>query len=181
MAAIFPELSPIGYVQKTLGFQGEMQLTLIVNTVPNVTKPKFLWFMQYGKPVPFLVLKFEVQGHDKVHLILEDINDEQAVVQLKGLSCLIEDDVYDDYFVPIESYEYLFDFQVYDANHGFLGVVTDVMVNDNGHDNLVVVKEATEIMIPFVDHIILSIDEEQREIQVDLPEGLLELFAQGKG
>lgn len=175
---IFPDISPIGYIQKTIGFDGELQLTMDVDVLKNSPKPEFLWFLQYGKPVPYAVVRFIVEHKDKARITLEDIRDEQEAMHLKGLTCFFEDRIFDQHFIPVESYDYILDFKVQDTQHGFLGIVVDVMENSNGHDNLVVLKDEVEIMIPFVNHIILEIDEEKKEIMVELPEGLLELFSQ---
>mgnify|MGYP000876341197 FL=1 len=76
---------------------------------------------------------------------LEDIDEEQVALALKNLTCLIEEELYDKYFETIESYDYLFGFMVIDNQDGELGLVEDVLENENGHDNLLVFHKNKEI------------------------------------
>lgn len=173
---VFPALTTIGYIQKTFGFSGQVSLNLDVQILNTAHFPKFLWFLRFGKPVPYLIKEFKVNKDRSVVLSFEDIDDEQSAQHLKGLSCLMEEELYADYFEAEESYDYLLDFQVFDLEKGFIGNIVDVLENDNGHDNLQLDFEGNEILIPFVDRIILEINEKKKEIRVDLPEGLLDLY-----
>lgn len=172
----FPELIPIGYVQKTIGFNGQIQVQLDTDVLDLSKYPEFLWFLQYGKPVPFLVTGFNMDAKDKLKLSLEDIASEQDAIQLKNLTCMVEASCYDDYFASVESYDYLLGYEVLDQHHGKLGIVEDVLENDHGHDNLKVIQNKQEILIPFVDAIVFEINEERKNILVSLPEGLLDLY-----
>lgn len=173
---VFPELTNIGYIQKTFGFIGQVSLNLDVQMLKTSEFPKFLWFMRFGKPVPYLVTEFKVNKDKSVILNFEDITKEQDALHLKGLSCLVEDTLYDQYFEAEASYDYLLDFQVIDSNAGFIGTIVDVLENDNGHDTLQLDFNGKEVLIPFVDRIILKISEKKKEVLVDLPDGLLDLY-----
>lgn len=56
-----------------------------------------------------------------------------------------------------------------------LGEVIDVIDNEYQDILKVLATDGREVMIPAVEPIVLEIDEEERVIRVDLPEGLLEL------
>ncbi len=173
---IFPKLVSIGYVQRTLGFKGQIHIQLDCPPKHNNEQPAFVWFLQFGKPVPFQVISYKVEPQGKVKVLLEDINDEQDALALKNLTCLIEEELYDKYFETIESYDYLFGFIVIDKQDGELGMVEDVLENENGHDNLLVFYKNKEIYIPFVESIIIKIDELNKKIYCNLPEGLIKLY-----
>jgi 16S rRNA processing protein RimM len=173
---VFPELASIGYIQKTFGFNGQVSLNLDAEILDAKNFPKFLWFMRFGKPVPYLVTEFKLNKDKSIVLSFEDISEEQEALHLKGLSCLVEEEIYSDFFQAAESYAYLMDFSVYDKENGFIGTVVDVLENSNGHDTLQLDFNGKEVLIPFVDRFILQIDEEKQEIKVDLPEGLLDLY-----
>lgn len=173
---IFPKLISIGYVQKTLGFKGQIHVQLDCPPKQNNEKPAFVWFLQFGKPVPFQVIGYQVESGGKVKMQLEDIDEEQGALALKNLTCLIEEELYDKYFETIESYDYLFGFMVIDNQDGELGLVEDVLENENGHDNLLVFHKNKEIYIPFVEPIIIKIDELNKKIYCSLPEGLINLY-----
>jgi 16S rRNA processing protein RimM len=173
---VFPELTSIGYIQKTFGFNGQVSLNLEVEILEAKNFPKFLWFMRFGKPVPYLVSEFKLNKDKSVILSFEDISEESEALHLKGLSCLVEEALYGEYFQAEESYDYLMNFSVFDKEMGFVGKLVDVLENDNGHDTLQLEFNGREVLIPFVDKFILQINEEKQEIRVDLPEGLLDLY-----
>jgi 16S rRNA processing protein RimM len=173
---IFPELIPIGYVQKTIGFIGQLLIQCDTALLNKDKYPKFLWFLQYGKPVPFKVEKLQAEANNKFKLNIEDITSGEEASSFKNLTCFVEAKICDDYFAAVETYDYLLGYTVIDNHAGILGKVEDVLENDNGHDNLVVLKDSQEIMIPFVDAIVTNINESEQKIQVELPEGLLDLY-----
>lgn len=173
---VFPDLTQIGYVQKTFGFNGQVSLNLEVELLDLKKFPKFLWFMRFGKPVPYFVVDYKIQKDKSVILSLEDIQEEEEAVHLKGLSCMTEEKEYDTYFQAEESYDYLMGFSVKDQEAGFIGNIVDVLENHNGHDTLQLDFNGQEVLVPFVDKIILEINELKKEIQVQLPDGLLNLY-----
>ncbi len=65
-----------------------------------------------------------------------------------------------------------------DAAAGELGLVTD-LVDDGGGQILVVSGPAGEVLVPFVERFIRSIDLEARSIELELPPGLIEACASG--
>lgn len=65
-----------------------------------------------------------------------------------------------------------------DLAAGELGLVTD-LVDDGGGQILVVEGPAGELLVPFVERFIRSVDLEARTIELDLPPGLIETCASG--
>lgn len=65
--------------------------------------------------------------------------------------------------------------EVVDRTLGVVGTVT-ALVDFGAHDNLVVARsEDKEAQIPFVDAMVVDVDLDARRIEVDLPEGLLDV------
>jgi 16S rRNA processing protein RimM len=104
------------------------------------------------------------------------VDSEESAQVFKNSSVLVEVEQFPLYFESLASYDYLIGYQVIDAIHGILGHVLDVVINQNGHDNLIVEHKEIEIIIPFVDAIIQAIEEDNEKILVKLPDGLLDLY-----
>lgn len=172
----FPALRSVGYVQRLVAYQGQVQIYLDYDLLNLDKFPSYVWMLQYGKPVPFKVVDHQAHTANEQRLFLEDITDEESAKRYKNLSVLVEIEQFSKYFEDTVSYDYLIDYRVSDKTQGPLGEVIDVLINDNGHDNLVVNYRDQEVIIPFVEAIILSINEEAHTIDVDLPEGLLDLY-----
>jgi 16S rRNA processing protein RimM len=64
--------------------------------------------------------------------------------------------------------------QVFAADGGYLGIVTDVL-GSGGAEILKVDRDEEETLIPFAESYLKSIDLERRRIEVDLPEELRDL------
>ena len=172
----FPPLRSVGFIQRLVGYEGQLQLVLDHPLLDPDSFPLFVWRLQYGKPVPFQVINHQMHSENEHRIYLEDVHNEESAQVLKNSTVLVEIEQLPLYFEPLTSYGYLFGFQVIDAIHGILGEVRDVVINENGHDNLIVEHKEIEIIIPFVDAIIQAIEEENQRILVKLPDGLLDLY-----
>ncbi len=109
-------------------------------------------------------------------------------VQLKGVTdrnqseALIGKQIYlpADFFFSQDEDEGMFlteieKFKVVDKTAGEIGIITGFSSN-TAQDLLVVTSQAGNVFeIPFVDAFIVEIDHENKTIQMDLPEGLLDL------
>lgn len=64
--------------------------------------------------------------------------------------------------------------KVFDEKHGYIGDIADVMTT--GFNDVYVVKavKGSEVLIPALKAVVISIDIQQRIMKVNLPEGLLE-------
>lgn len=171
----FPSLEEIGFIQKSHGFDGLLKLKLNVDLI-NKSFPKFIWVNQYGKPVPFLIINHNILTDSTVVVSIEDIDDEAKANQLKNELFYCETSCFNDFFVPLESYDYLLGIVVKDETIGEIGKIIDVIENENSHATLVVEYQTKEVLIPFVDEFILNIDEDLKTMEVSLPDGLVDLF-----
>ena len=110
-----------------------------------------------------------------LELGLSTVKDEACAHGLVGSHCLVRlaaiQDKLDTY--ALETWE---GWRVVDAQGAVLGEVADVI--DNPGQSLLVVNrgdDLPEAFIPLVDAFIVNVDEDAREIVVDLPDGLLTL------
>jgi 16S rRNA processing protein RimM len=163
-------LVKIGYVMKTHGLKGEVTLNLAPDA-PELSVKDVLMVDQNGGHVPFFVQQISINGN-KVFLKLEDVNTFEQASQLKGCSIFIEKskrpklkrgEFYDDE---------LDGFEVVDKTHGSLGSVTKII--SQGLSRLLEVGERN-LLIPINGPFITSISKTKKKIEVELPEGFLEI------
>jgi 16S rRNA processing protein RimM len=172
----FPPLRSVGFIQRLVSYEGQLQVVLDHPLLDPDSFPLFVWILQYGKPVPFQVTNHQVHTESEHRIYLEDVDSQESAQVFKNSSILVEIEQFPLYFESRASYDYLIGYQVIDAIHGILGHVLDVVINENGHDNLIVEHKEIEIIIPFVNAIIQAIEEDNQKIFVKLPDGLLELY-----
>lgn len=156
-------------------FKGELLLKLDSND-PTIIKKLDTLFIDSGMGlVPYFIEKIKLHKSHLLRLKLEGINTEQ------GADALLKKSVY----LPLELlppltgntfyYHEIIGFKVI-SQKNLLGTI--IGFQDNGNQDLLVVQKPTnkEILIPVHDDFILKLDRKHKELNVQLPDGFLELF-----
>lgn len=170
-----PPLIEIGHIQKTHGFKGQMKLHLNYLSKQQKKHLNFIWMYQYGKAVPFKVESWK-EIEDKIALLdLSDIESDQAALAYKNEKVYCEEHLLELFFEEEESYDYLLNMMVKDKHLGEIGPILEIIENENSHANLLVDYKGKDVLIPFVDEMILEINEKKGIVSTDLPDGLLDL------
>lgn len=163
---MIPPLHSIGRVAGKHGFSGEISIAFNRGIDPvNIKKGNFLFIEFDGKGVPFLIEQFKA-GAGVVKL--SDINDIRDAEELEGRTVLIPGDNSDS-----EGDQDLHGFQIICNNTG-IGQIIAIESYPAG-DMLILEKDGQEIMIPLVEEWIVEVDEDNKCLVMDLPDGLLDL------
>ncbi len=163
-----------GYVAKVHGYKGEVVLVLDVDE-PAAYKTIDSVFVQLkGKLVPYFVEALRLQG-DKATVKLEDVDSQEAAQALVGnplflplnkLPQLAEDQFY---------YHDIIGYRLVDATLGTLGEVTDVY--ELPQQAVIAMNyQGKEVLVPISDEIVLKANHARKELEVNLPEGLLDIY-----
>lgn len=164
----------IGYITKTKGLKGELQLYFEFDAYEDLDLDVVFADMN-AKMVPFFVESHKLYPNSTGLFYFEDldhIDKAQALVKKKiymPLNKMPERDE-DDF-----TYEDLKGFVVSDETHGQLGEILEVNEYPQQFVATVLYKEK-EILFPLNEAIIIEIDDEENTLLVDLPEGLIELY-----
>ena len=125
--------------------------------------------------VPFFVEKSQLHKSNLLRLKFDDINNEEDA------EALLKSDLYLplDLLPKLEGDKFYFheiiNFQLVDENFGYVGIIRGV--NDSTAQALFEVdREGIEILIPINDDFIKKIDRVNKNITVNTPEGLIELY-----
>jgi 16S rRNA processing protein RimM len=163
----------IGYIQKTHGLKGEVTIALEVNAPEEVDSIVSLFIEIKGRLIPYFIETISLKG-DKAFVKFEDVDTSQQASQLKGTSLFLpkairpkskRGEFYNDEIIG---------FFVNDATAGKLGAVTRVE-NEEVNPLLIVKLAEREIAIPINAPFITNVNKSAKKIDVNLPEGLLEL------
>ncbi len=162
------ELAEIGYFRKTQGIKGH--LILKTEFELDLENLNAFFIESDGSKAPYFVS--EINDNEKGFIVLleqvDAINKAKAIIGKK---------VFVDSKYIIEQAEEIdwTGYELIDKNFGSLGKVTDV--NDNGVQLLVsLIYKEKEIILPLVEEFIQSIDETEKKIHFNAPEGLIELY-----
>lgn len=164
----------IGYITKTKGLKGEVQLFFEYDE-PELLDLDVVFAEINGKMVPFFVSSCKLQNNGTGNLYFDEvdhIDKAQALVKKKIYLPLTKlPDRSDDDF----HYNDLKGFTVSDETQGELGEIIEVNEYPQQFVATVLYK-GNEIMFPLNDDLIVEIDEEEETLLVDLPEGLLDIY-----
>lgn len=166
----------IGRIEKPHGLHGELAFSYTSDVFDEVEVPYFICEID-GILVPFFIENYRFKGNDTCLVKFEGIDDEKSSRFLIKAPLFIEKKFLDDEVsgAEIEGGQYYLGFKVYDEENYEIGTIEAV---DDSTENilfLVVSDEEEEFYIPAVDEYIIAIDDEAKAIQVELPEGLLEM------
>lgn len=168
------EVFYIGYITKTKGLKGEVQLYFEYDS-PEALDLEILFAEINGKMVPFFTSSYKLHINNTGNFYFDDIDHiDKAQVLLRKRIYLSLDKK------PIEDeedfhYQDLKGFIVTDRNYGELGEIIDV--NEYPQQFVATVHyKFTDVLFPLNEDIIIEIDEDEGTILVDLPEGLLDIY-----
>lgn len=164
----------IGYITKTKGLKGEVQVYFEFKDFEELEFDSVLLEIS-GKLIPFFISSYKLQSNSTGYFFFEDID------SIEKAEKLIRKKIYlpnskkperdDDEFY----YTDLAGFSVHDEKLGELGEITEVYEYPQQFIAVVPYK-FREIMFPLNEDIILAIDEEEGILEVRLPEGLVDIY-----
>ena len=161
-------MQKIAQVLKSNGREGEL-LVGFVGIAPediDLEEPVFIEFD--GLPVPFYFEAFSQRGNSRALVRLTGVHNLTDADELAGAILYAEDDLYED------EEEDLTGWTVLDADGTKVGTVSaheDIPGNpciwvETGHG---------ECLLPLREELVLDVDETEKTLRMEIPEGLLDL------
>ena len=172
------ETYQLGYLIKTHGLRGQMVAHFDVDDVSAYTKLKTVYLTLTGAPTKLVehqIEKVQLQSGNKVLIKLRGIERIEEAEPLRGsqlhlpLAALPELEEDQFYFHDVIG------FTVVDETLGNLGTVENFYELPQ-QDMLAMRYQGQEVLIPVVDELISHADHTKKEIYVNLPEGLLDVY-----
>lgn len=172
------DLLKIGVFSKPHGISGEVLIKLNPDFCEKTIKPKWLFINIDGGVVPFEVLYFKGKGNDAITVKLDTIDSEKSAKVYQGFEIYInpKDITTSDNEVDLEANIYeLINYTVFDKKHGNIGIVRKI-IDIQQNPILVILYDEKDILIPMQKDFILSIDVNKKELYIQTPIGLIELY-----
>ena len=167
------DLTRIGFVNKTSGFNGNLSCIINIARPEKLLKGKFFFLILEGLPVPFAFEKIEMKGEELIVKFVDVDTEEQA-------KKLLRKEVYAEKFKgkkknDLISWKDLVDYTAIDNISGEIGIISEVLE----YPKQMIAKclvDGKEILFPLNDEIVVEIDDEEKKVFVELPEGLLDVY-----
>ncbi len=165
----------LGKIVKKYSFKGELLAKLDTDEPELYDQLESVLIDVRGKLLPFFVERSQLHKSDLLRLKLEDVETEADA------DALLKAELYLPLtFLPkLEGDKFYFHevigFTVVDKSFGEVGIITGV--NDTTAQALFEIdREGTEILVPLNDHFIQKLDRKNKILDIDVPEGLIELY-----
>lgn len=164
----------IGYISKTRGLKGELQLFFEFEDYEELELDVI--FAEINKKlVPYFVDQIKLQKNSTAYITLEDIDHIDKAQDLVRKKIYLPNDKLPERDPDDFRYSDLVGYLVIDEEHGELGEITQVQEMPQQFI-ATVDMDGTELLFPLSDELILGIDAEEEVLEVQLPEGLVELY-----
>ena len=178
-------MQQVAQVLKSNGTDGELVLSFreIAPEDINLSEPVFIIFD--GLPVPFFIESFTKRGNSKALVRLTDICSQEDVDEIAGKAVYVDDSQIPEMSLEEDGFAALVGWvlltpagipdQVGDDEEMELyevGEITDFIDIPN-NPCIEVETENGAVMIPLHEDLIISVDPENRELIMEVPEGLL--------
>lgn len=162
-------LFQIAQVLKSNGINGELLMSFrdIDPSEIDQHEPVFINFD--GLPVPFFIESFTQRGSNKALVKLNDISTLEDAEEIVGRPVFAEEASYE---FEDDGYEDLIGWALFDEKGNRRGEVVDY--EDIPGNPCVVVETADgQAMVPLHEDLIISVDEDNQTITMEIPDGLL--------
>ncbi len=164
----------LGHITKTHGLKGEIKAFLDVDNLEEYRNLESVFVNINGKLIPFFISSIQIANTLAI-IKFEDYDSIDEAQKIVGselylpLTELPELDSEGFYFHEIKG------FTAIDIENKEIGIINDFFLN-TGNDLFQILQGNKEILVPIQDQFIKKIDKENKIIQLDLPDGLLELY-----
>jgi len=165
----------LGKIAKKFSFKGEV-LAYLDTDEPELYENLESVFVECNKHLdPFFIETSSLHKNDFLRVRFEDVTTEEEAEALLG----------NDIYLPLSMlpklsgnkfyYHEVIGFEVEDQRLGVVGKIQSV--NDSTAQPLFeVLNGGIEILIPMIDHFLVTIDRDNKKVVMNLPEGLIEMY-----
>ena len=171
---LLDECFELGHIVKPHGTKGEVQVILDTDHPENYFKMESVFVVHDKTPVPFFISGIRSGGKGMV-IKFDDVDSiEQAnelrnarlFLPLNQLPALNENQFY---------YHDILGFKVIDQSIGELGTVKEFYLKGS-QDLIIMLYKDRNVLIPVSDDIVVKADMEKKNLLVNLPHGLLDVY-----
>ncbi len=168
------QLKFLGYIAKAHGLHGAFKLKMASKVKISFEKMKSVFLEIDGQFIPYKIENIKLSN--PLIVKIKDLNSIEEINKLKACKLFVEKIYIKETDIKESSFEGidLVGYKVEDKFEGEIGFVEDSI--DNHAEGLLVVDYAgKEVLIPIVEDLIIELDNHNKCIKTNLPEGLLSI------
>lgn len=163
----------LGTLTKPHGTRGSLIVRFSGLKAEDIKKRGLVFVEIDGLPVPFFVESFQEKTEDSVIIKIEGIDTENKAREFLGYPVYVMKDQI-KMKTASEKIQDIKGYKVIDNHLGFIGFAEEVVEMKN-NPLLSVLNGDREFLVPFHEDIILEVNDKEKIIRIDAPEGLFDL------
>lgn len=170
-----PGFTKVGILGKSYGTSGELRLRVDAGHEEDVIKAQFLFVDIHGSKVPFAIES--MRAAKDVLITFSNVDDRDDAVHISGNEIYLPEDEIESRFIPTTDFRfghYVGHTIIDNESSNEVGKIQSIREFPQ-QEMAIVVRGGQEIMIPLHEDLIISADDEEGILVMDLPEGLVEL------
>jgi len=164
----------LGRITKVSGFEGAVAVKIEKIFTENIPEMESVFLEIEGRPVPFFISDLEYSGADILKLWFDGYDSVENISEFTGCRIFLTDEI-THHSNKKEDNQLLIGYQVFTQDHTLLGPVSDIISNNGQWLLNVSALNKKNLLIPFHEDFIISIDKKKKCVIMDIPEGLLEI------
>lgn len=165
----------LGRIAKIRGFKGEVSLFLDVTNPEDYFSLDAIFIDIDNHLTPFFIESITLKNKGFAAIKLEGVSDENAAKIILRKEVYLPAEILPE-LKGINFYDHeVIGYQVLDKNHGPIGIIEQV-IDLKVNPLLQIIKEDKEILVPLIDGIIKKVDRDKKELHIEAPEGIVELY-----
>ena len=163
----------LGKILKPFSYKGELNIYIEDFYIDQIKELDSFLLKIQGSYIPFTIKAITKNKSNIFRISLDGIDSEDLAKKLTGIEIYSENNLIKSENLKTNKNYIFIDFVIYN-NNSIIGKIIDIIENKN-QDLFVVVFNEKRILIPLVDEFVVKIDNDNKKILMNLPEGLTDL------
>lgn len=176
-----PSLQVVGSIVKSKNLNGEVKVVLedfFLDFLSENPAPEHFFLEKKGQFVPYFLERWQV-GHSETIAKFEGVHSRNDAELLRGSALFVEKTLVAPYQEAAneEGWFFLIGYALHDNDGTLIGIIEDIF--SLPHNDLAQVKHTptgSAILVPLNEELVELLDEDQKIVVMNLPDGLVELY-----
>ncbi len=165
----------LGKIVSKFSFKGEVLIKLDTDEPESYVKMESVFVDYSNNLVPFFIEKCKLHKSDLLRVKFEDVDSEEDADDLMKAKIYLPLSLLPELEGNQFYYHEIIGFTIVDNNFGTVGIIKGV--NDSTAQALFEIdRDGIEILIPMNDEFIDKVDREAKQVIVNTPDGLIDLY-----
>jgi len=166
----------LGHITKPRSFKGEVIIYLDTDSLDEYLEMESVYVEINEQLVPFFIDSIFLYKANSVRVKFEGIDTEEAAKAIVKKKLFLPLDLLPELESDDFYHHDVIGFTIQDKHHGDIGIIADIVESSTNPIFKIDHDSGQEILIPVADNFIEKVDKPGKQIFVNCPEGLIELY-----